>query len=139
MRERNKRGGFTLLEIIIVIVIVGTLASLALPRFFTTIEFSKSIEAFMSLGTLRGAMERCYMATGDYNSCPLNKLDIEDPGSSPGSRFSYALSGTATHTSYTIVATRNTIDGGDGSSKITLTQTATGVTRSGTGKYAGIR
>ena len=48
MRHANKKG-FTLLEIIIVIIIVGVLASLALPRFFSTVEYSRSTEALASL------------------------------------------------------------------------------------------
>ncbi|MBI5149672.1 MAG: prepilin-type N-terminal cleavage/methylation domain-containing protein [Candidatus Omnitrophica bacterium] len=139
MRRRNKRDGFTLLEIIIVIIIVGVLASLALPRFFSTVEFSKSMEAMMSMGTLRGAMERCYLASsGSYASCALTSLDVENPANSPGSRFTYAVSG-QTAIGYTITATRRTNDGGDGGSIVVLTQTTAGVTRSGTGKFIGIK
>jgi prepilin-type N-terminal cleavage/methylation domain-containing protein len=143
MKRRDKRGGFTLLEIIIVIIIVGVLASLALPRFFTTVEFSKSMEALMSMGTLRGSMERCYMAAGGkYNPsptpCNIGNIDVEDPGSSPGARFTYAVSGQSA-TGYVITATRNTVDGGTAGDTITLTQTLTGVTRGGTGKFAGIK
>ncbi|MBI5415361.1 MAG: prepilin-type N-terminal cleavage/methylation domain-containing protein [Candidatus Omnitrophica bacterium] len=139
MKRRDKRGGFTLLEIIIVIIIIGVLASLALPRFFTTVEFSKSMEALMSMGTLRGSMERCYMASsGSYTTCTLANLDMENPGNSPGARFTYAVSGQSA-TGYVITATRNTLDGGTAGDTITLTQTATGVTRGGTGKFVGIK
>ena len=140
MITKNNKSGFTLLEVIIVIIIVGVLASLALPRFFSTVEFSKSSEALTSLGTLRESMERCYLAAGgSYATCTIANLDLEDPGNSPGARFAYALSGVATATNFTIVATRRSIDGGDAVSTITLAQAATGVTRSGTGKFVGIK
>ena len=139
MRLKNNKSGFTLLEIIIVIIIVGVLASLALPRFFSTVEFSKSTEALASLSVVRGAVERCYLGqAGTYVNCLITNLDVEDPGSSPGARFTYSM-GSQSATGYTIRATRRSIDGGDGSSMITLTQSATGVTRVGTGKFIGIK
>ena len=41
----KRKKGVTLLEIIIVVIIIGVLASLALPRLFSTVEFSRSAEA----------------------------------------------------------------------------------------------
>ena len=135
----NKRSGFTLLEIIIVIIIVGVLASLALPRFFSTVEFSKSTESFAAMTAIRQSLERCYLAAGgNYTACALANMDIENPANSPGARFSYAINA-ASVTGYTIVATRNSADGGDSTSTITMIQTTAGVTRSGTGKYVGIK
>lgn len=139
MKFKQNKSGFTLLEIIIVIIIVGVLASLALPRFFATVEFSKSAEALNSMAVIRQSMERCYLSSsGTYSGCDLTNLDIENPASSPGARFAYAISG-ANATEYTIEATRNSVDGGDGASVITLRQTATGVTRAGSGAYVGIK
>ena len=87
-------GGFTLLEIIIVIIIVGVLASLALPRFFNLIEFSRSTEALTNIGAIRQAMERCYlMNNGKYGPCTKSKLDIDDPDTSPNAHFTYDASG----------------------------------------------
>lgn len=140
MNLKKNKSGFTLLEIIIVIIIVGVLASLALPRLFATVEFSKSAEALASLSVIRQSIERCYLATADYTNCDvLTTLDVEDPAGSPGARFTYAISGAIATAGYTITATRNSVDGGDSSSMITLTQTATGVTRAGSGTYAGIK
>ncbi len=62
MRMNKNRSGFTLLEIIIVIIIVGVLASLALPRFFNTIEYARSTEALNMIGTLKRGADRCAMA-----------------------------------------------------------------------------
>lgn len=142
MKLKQNKSGFTLLEIIIVIIIVGVLASLALPRFFSTVEFSKSTEALNAMGTIRQSMERCYLAAGGtYNPstpCQISNLDVEDPANSPGARFTYVVSGQSA-TGYSILATRNNADGGDGSSTISIVQSATGVTRSGTGKFVGIK
>ncbi len=138
----NKKSGFTLLEIIIVIIIVGVLASLALPRFFSTVEFSRSTEALTSMTALRQSLERCYLANaGSYTGttpCLITNLDLEDPGTSPGNHFTYTISGQSA-TGYTVLATRNTRDGGSATGKITLTQTSTGVTRTGEGAFVGIK
>jgi len=139
MKRKYNKSGFTLLEIIIVIIIVGVLASLALPRFFATVEFSKSAEALNSLNVVRQSIERCYLANaGTYVGCTIGAIDVEDPGGSPGARFSYVVSNQLA-TGYTITATRNTVDGGDNTSTITIWQQATGVTRSGTGSFVGIK
>jgi len=135
-----KKQGFTLLEIIIVIIIVGVLASLALPRFFSTVEYSRSTEALASLTSVRSAMERCFLAAdGNYANCTnFVALDMEDPATSPNAHFTYVISG-ASAVGYTITATRNGIEGGDGSSTIAVAQTGTDVTRSGTSAFAGIQ
>jgi prepilin-type N-terminal cleavage/methylation domain-containing protein len=95
----NKKSGFTLLEIIIVIIIVGVLASLALPRFFNTIEYSRSTEALNSIGILKRGADRCALAvqatTGtanSYGACnTFTLLGIEDPTAAPDSNFSYNI------------------------------------------------
>ena len=56
-RITTKKSGFTLLEIIIVVIIVGVLASLALPRFFQTIEFARSLEAMNVMASARRALD----------------------------------------------------------------------------------
>lgn len=139
MELKNNKSGFTLLEIIIVIIIVGVLASLALPRFFSTVEFSRSTEALNNLGVLRQAFERCYLSrSGTYVGCTMGNIDVDDPGTAPGTHFTYSISG-ASATGYTIQATRNAIDGGTVTDWIRITQTAASATRSGTGRFSGIQ
>lgn len=140
MNKLNNKSGFTLLEIIIVIIIVGVLASLALPRFFATVEYSRSTEALSSMTAVRQSLERCYLQrNGDYTNCnAFNRLDINDPGTSPNAHFAYAIVNPSA-TGYSIVATRNTRDGGDGAATITLTQTTAAITRTGTNAFSGIQ
>ena len=137
MKQNHK--GFTLLEIIIVIIIVGVLASLALPRFFATVEFSRSNEALTNMSALRQALERCYLSVGGtYANCNETSVDIDNPSTAPGALFSYAVSGQGA-TGYLITATRNTISGGVSTSLIYLSQSAAGSTRSGATKFIGIK
>jgi len=129
MESRNNKSGFTLLEIIIVIIIVGVLASLALPRFFKTVEFSKSA------GVVRQAMERCYLQASSYSTCNMTSIDVEDPTNTPGSLFTYYTSNQSP-TGYSLRAAFKT---DSTASWISLVQSTTGVTRAGSGKFVGIR
>lgn len=138
MNIRNK-SGFTLLEIIIVIIIVGVLASLALPRFFSTVEFARSTEALNSLGVLRKSILRCGMMNDNVVGCDaFADIDIDNPGAEPGSHFSYDWVVTGANT-FTITATRNTVDGGTAGDTIVMADTATGATRAGTTAFASIK
>lgn len=140
----KKNSGFTLLEIIIVIIIVGVLAALALPKFFSTIEQSRAAEAFGQLNAVRGAMERCYLLTGEYDDCSDlgAALDIEDPNSVNGRLFDYVVSTTSGSDIYTITATRNTVEASTQAtgSKIELSvDPAIGVSKSGTTVFKNIK
>lgn len=93
---KRSKAGFTLLELIIVIIIVGVLTSLAVSRIFTSIERAKAVEAMTTLATLRSSMERCMLKNNDGDGlCFMssitndNELDIDDPADAPGSRFFY--------------------------------------------------
>ena len=131
--------GFTLLELMVVIIIVSLLAMLAMPRLFSMIETSRSTEAFASLGSVRRSMERCYVQEDEsFASCiTFGQLDITNPNSSPGSQFVYTIADIGGGT-YTITATRNTLNGGDGTSQIMLILAPTGVTKAGSGAFSDI-
>jgi prepilin-type N-terminal cleavage/methylation domain-containing protein len=143
--KKTNRSGFTLLEIIIVIIIVGVLASLALPRFFSMVEFSKSTEALAALSTIRQSIERCYLMNPmSYAGCGdggFDEIDIDNPADSPNAHFTYGITTGANN--YAITATRTTADGGAASGSagdtITLTMNGTTVVRAGTGTYGGIK
>lgn len=146
---KNNKSGFTLLEIIIVIIIVGVLASLALPRLFSQVEFSRSAEALNAAGHLKRAVDRCVMmieastgTPGDETECgSLALIGAEDPGNTPGAHFDYIISSPAAD-QVLITATRNAVEynGSNPDSTITLTMTlSTGnVLKAGTLDFAGI-
>ena len=146
VKKLNNESGFTLLEIIVVIIIVGVLASLALPRFFSTVEFSRSTEALNSVGVIRKSVIRCGMVDDDVQTCDtdasgtieFSEMDIDDPGSEPGAHFSYGIAVTGAD-DYVITATRNAVDGGDGASTVVLTVAGGVASRSGTTAFSGIK
>ena len=142
-----QKKGLTLLELIVVIIVIGVVASLALPRFFRLVEFSKSVGSIQSIGTIRDSMERCYMATSDYGQCRLNSpgpapdsLDIENPENAFNAHFGYKVNVAGAPFNYRVTATRNTFDGGTAGDTIIFSYRQDGtVTRAGTGAFSGIK
>ncbi len=63
---RKNQGGFTLVELMIVVIIVGILAAVAIPMYQGATERAKASEAVAALGTIRGAMRVFYAEHGTY-------------------------------------------------------------------------
>ena len=60
------RKGFTLIELLVVLAIVGTLLSLAAPRYFSSIDRSKEAVLRENLYQLRDAIGKYYADKGKY-------------------------------------------------------------------------
>ena len=75
-RKNLNRGGFSLVELAVVIVIIGVLAAFAVPRFRASVERSKAAEAFNYLASIQAAQERYHARQGTYASL-LTDLDIQ--------------------------------------------------------------
>lgn len=71
---KNKKG-FSLVELTIVVVILGVLAMLAVPRYQTAVERSKASEAFSYLAQIEAAQARYAARHGEYCK-KLSDLDI---------------------------------------------------------------
>lgn len=69
-------AGFSLVELTIVVVILGVLSMMAVPRYQTAVERAKAAEAFTYLSQIEGAQERHNARTGEYAK-NLNGLDIK--------------------------------------------------------------
>ena len=62
---KDKRG-FTLVELMITIVIVGVLASVAIPLYQANVKRAKGTEADATLGSIRTALRVYYAENGNY-------------------------------------------------------------------------
>lgn len=71
-----KKKAFTLLELMIVVIIVGILATLALPRFITAANRAREAEARSILGSIRSAQLRYYLEWDAYTAT-IGNLDLD--------------------------------------------------------------
>lgn len=82
--------GFSLMELLVVIIIAGILAAIAFPKYGRVTEHSRQAEAITILGALRGAQLKYYVDNNDSYTTDLTKLDIELP---TPKFFTYTLPG----------------------------------------------
>jgi type II secretory pathway pseudopilin PulG len=74
----NRESGFTLVELAVIIVVIGVLASFGVPRFRAAVEKSRAGEAVSYLAAIRGSQERYQGIYGTYASS-LDSLDVRQP------------------------------------------------------------
>lgn len=95
--------GFSLLELMIAVVVVGILASLAYPSFMGAIRKSRRAEAFNALSATQQAQERWRANNSSYSSS-LTSLNLS--ASTPTGLYAIALANTGP-TAYEVTATAN--------------------------------
>jgi len=61
-----RRPGFTLIELLVVMAIIATLLTLAVPRYFGSIEKSKEAVLRENLNQMRDALQKYYGDKGKY-------------------------------------------------------------------------
>jgi general secretion pathway protein G len=59
-------SGFTLVELLVVMAIIATLLTLAVPRYFGSVDKSKEAVLKQDLATLRDSLDKYYGDTGRY-------------------------------------------------------------------------
>ena len=62
----GKRRGFTLLELLVVMAIIATLLTIAVPRYFRSLQRSREAILKQDLTTLRESIDKFYGDTGKY-------------------------------------------------------------------------
>lgn len=63
---RSRSGGFTLLEMLVVLVIIGLIVSLVGPRLFTRVDYSRVQTAETQVRMLRNALETFRLDVGRF-------------------------------------------------------------------------
>lgn len=61
-----KRAGFTLIELLVVMTIIGVLLTIAVPRYFRTVERSKETVLKHDLSVVRESIDKYYGDLGQY-------------------------------------------------------------------------
>lgn len=63
---RKMKNGFTLIELLVVMVIIATLLTIAVPRYFSSVEKSKEAVLHQNLALMREALDKYYGDNGRY-------------------------------------------------------------------------
>jgi len=110
---KNNYQGFTLVELLVVVVIIGVLAAVALPQYTTAVEKSRSTEALTLMNAVAQAAQRYRLQKDEWPN-NFDVLDIEVPktafdayyGSDVGGKSFYITMATKSDGSFLIGAPR---------------------------------
>ncbi|MEW6119418.1 MAG: type IV pilin protein [Pseudomonadota bacterium] len=101
MRAHARASGFTLIELMIVVAIVASLATIAYPSYLEQVRKSNRADAQALMLENAQFMERYFTTNGTYEDADLPKQQAPEEGDA---RYAITLP-TATATEYTIQAT----------------------------------
>lgn len=106
--KAQMQKGFTLIELMIVVAIIGILAAIAIPQYQNYVAKSQVSRVMGEVGALRTAVETCMMDGQDQNACVFGWSNSNLIGSEEASNPEEGQSGLQTGLTATITLADNT-------------------------------
>ncbi|WP_394127886.1 type IV pilin protein [Vibrio hepatarius] len=102
-KQRNHQAGFTLIELMIVVAIIGVLATIAIPAYTNYVKKSEAASALATLKSLITPAELFYQENGTASAATLTQLgtasgvnklgtlasELASSGSTPTLKFTF--------------------------------------------------
>lgn len=107
-QPRLRAQGFTLIEVMVVVAIIGILASVAYPSYTDYVRRGQVAEAFSQLSTWRAKMEQYYQDNRNYGTSAACAADVSANtwnGFAATEHFTYVCNTSDSQQKYTITAT----------------------------------
>lgn len=74
--KKQKSSGFTLIEVLVVVLIIGILTSVALPQYQKSVKKTRAMQGVQALKDILSAQQVYYETYGTYTG-DLSKLDVD--------------------------------------------------------------